>query len=980
MYKDNARPMRSYAQWLMTVGVWGICVFIIILLKILFGNRFDASLLLFLPVLLFSRSLGMWRSIFITAAGLIVSILLQIFLNIDTFENMLISGYTILVPSILFVSILLGRIGEKRSAGKEDGDIDNTTGLQTEQMEFVSLLNEIVSTSLESIDMAGMLNNLVSRLVELFSADMCMITSWNEEDEQASPMAAFGSEAEVLLSGSLDHGLKKLTSLVLDSGHSQILDETEVFSYLDPYKGIKSIQALPLISEGKKLGVLILGFYTSDQFSEQDVKWGELYAPYVSLAISRVMLLEETNSRVRELSGLHRISQVLNYPEISRNTYGQLTEILADLLGAEICMVGLIETETNEVIIKAAAFGLEDEQIQSYRFTMDCEEMTRELAEKNAYYSNSPKSINPAYGNITQLLSVDSFMVVPLKRKNQSLFGFVFLLNKLHGFNEDDLQLIEVLSDQVSFVIQNMLLFSSERRRNEELSVLNDISIAAADAQNEDDLIEFVTQLIGKKLFPDNFGVMMLDDTGEIMVLHSSYRLGDYEIPASIPLSQGVSGYVARTGKVRREKDIRIVDDYLMVDNHTLSELCIPIKVNDEVIGVFNTESTRLNAFSKRDEDLLKIITSQLSIVIERLRSDKAQKRQTSALARSNAFIKVLAQVSSKATKAVIPDGVIQTLGNELVAIGLFCVIALPRVEDHKMHIVFTSIPERIVRVIERASRKKLGEYSFSLDHVWQQPLRSMEPVLLSGPANVLSNYLVEVSRDTIQRILAPTGVTSSMPICQIPLVLEGTIQGFIWLWGKDLQSSDIPAMSIFGSQVAISLQNASLMEEVHKMAEMDDLTGIFNRRYFFELAEREFNQARKYELPLSAMIIDIDHFKKVNDTFGHIVGDQVLRNTAKVLRKNLRDQDTLGRYGGEEFSIIMPVTDEEAAHQLALRLRSKVSESRVDTDAGSVSVNISLGVSQLNEDMPTLLSLIHQADKAMYIAKSTGGNSVGRI
>ena len=387
-----------------------------------------------------------------------------------------------------------------------------------------------------------------------------------------------------------------------------------------------------------------------------------------------------------------------------------------------------------------------------------------------------------------------------------------------------------------------------------------------------------------------------------------------------------------------------------------------------------------MNAFSKRDEDLLKIITSQLSIVIEGLRSSEAQKEQTSALARSNALIKVLAQVSSKASKAVVPDGVMQTLGKELTAIGLFCVIALPRTEDRKMHIVYTSIPDRIVRVIERASRKKLGEFAFSIEHIWQQPLRSTEPTLLSDPANIVSNYLVDVPRETIQRILAPTGVTASMPICQIPLVLEGTIQGFIWLWGEDLQSSDIPAMSIFGSQVAISLQNAHLMEEVHKMAVTDDLTGIYNRRYFFELAEREFNQARRYELPLSAMIIDIDHFKKVNDTYGHIVGDQVLRNTANVLQMNLREQDTLGRYGGEEFSVIMPVTDEKAAHKLARRLRKEVSESMVDTEAGPVSVNISLGISQLKEDMPTLLSLIHQADKAMYIAKSTGGNSVGRI
>ena len=246
MYKNNTRSLKLYAQWVMTIGVWGICAFIVIFLKVIFANKFNASLLLFIPVLLFSRYLGMWRSLIISALGLIASILLQIFLNIDTFENLLMSEYLILIPSILVVSMLLGRIGEKQIARKESED---TASLQTEQMKFVSLLNEIVSTSLESRDMAGMLNNLVSSLVELFSADMCVITSWDEGNEQASPMAAYGTGSEVLLSSSLNQGLRKLTSSVLDEGHSQILDETEVFSYLEPYKGFKSILAIPLIPE-----------------------------------------------------------------------------------------------------------------------------------------------------------------------------------------------------------------------------------------------------------------------------------------------------------------------------------------------------------------------------------------------------------------------------------------------------------------------------------------------------------------------------------------------------------------------------------------------------------------------------------------------------------------------------------------------------------------------------------------------------------
>jgi diguanylate cyclase (GGDEF)-like protein len=166
-------------------------------------------------------------------------------------------------------------------------------------------------------------------------------------------------------------------------------------------------------------------------------------------------------------------------------------------------------------------------------------------------------------------------------------------------------------------------------------------------------------------------------------------------------------------------------------------------------------------------------------------------------------------------------------------------------------------------------------------------------------------------------------------------------------------------------------------MAKVQKMALIDDLTGIFNRGHFFELAEHEFSQSRRYELPLAAIILDVDHFKKFNDRFGHIVGDQVLRNVASVLQDNLREHDILGRYGGEEFAILMPVTDLKAAQVVAMRLKTCVAESRVETDAGPVGVNISIGVSELNPEMPTLLSLIHRADQAMYIAKSTGGNGV---
>jgi diguanylate cyclase (GGDEF)-like protein len=419
------------------------------------------------------------------------------------------------------------------------------------------------------------------------------------------------------------------------------------------------------------------------------------------------------------------------------------------------------------------------------------------------------------------------------------------------------------------------------------------------------------------------------------------------------------------------------VEDYLNVDFTIKSELCVPLKIEDRVIGVANAESTKLNAFTQQDEDLLSIIAGQLAFAIERLRTVHSQLKQTTDLARSNAMIKALAQLGSRASIAVNPEGVMQTLGIELSKLGLFCVIALPEEDGKNMRIAYISIPERIIKVIERASGKKIVEFIFPRERMWQNSQESMEPKLLKDPTNVVANILVDFPRKSIQKILAPTGVTSNMPICRLPLIVDGEFKGVFWLWGEDLRADDMPTMSIFGSQVAIALQNAHLMDKVQNMAITDALTGIFNRGHFFDLAEHEFSQARRYDLPLSVVILDIDNFKKFNDIYGHIVGDQVLANVAQVLQGNLRENDTLGRYGGEEFSILMPVTDLDAAHKVALRLRKCVADSSVATSAGPVSVKISIGVSQLTEELPTLLSLVNRADQAMYIAKSTGGNSV---
>lgn len=158
-------------------------------------------------------------------------------------------------------------------------------------------------------------------------------------------------------------------------------------------------------------------------------------------------------------------------------------------------------------------------------------------------------------------------------------------------------------------------------------------------------------------------------------------------------------------------------------------------------------------------------------------------------------------------------------------------------------------------------------------------------------------------------------------------------------------------------------------------LARTDTLTGINNRRYFFEVAVHEFNAAVRYGHPLSAIVFDIDHFKELNDTYGHQAGDDMLRSLAQLTRQQLRDADILARYGGEEFVILLPYTNLKQAHLVAERIREKAAAFRLAVGQQEIGITLSLGVAGFDSEIDSLDKLVQRADQAMYEAKNGGRN-----
>ena len=166
-------------------------------------------------------------------------------------------------------------------------------------------------------------------------------------------------------------------------------------------------------------------------------------------------------------------------------------------------------------------------------------------------------------------------------------------------------------------------------------------------------------------------------------------------------------------------------------------------------------------------------------------------------------------------------------------------------------------------------------------------------------------------------------------------------------------------------------------LETISEISNRDGLTGIYNRRYLETRLAAEFDRTQRYGGTFSMILFDLDFFKKVNDTYGHLAGDKVLVEIAARVRESLRSSDVLGRYGGEEFVLILPETPLEGAQLFADRLREMIAQAPVIFDTITIPVTVSMGVTEMDASMPGYSTLTHRADLALYASKGKGRNCV---
>ncbi len=207
------------------------------------------------------------------------------------------------------------------------------------------------------------------------------------------------------------------------------------------------------------------------------------------------------------------------------------------------------------------------------------------------------------------------------------------------------------------------------------------------------------------------------------------------------------------------------------------------------------------------------------------------------------------------------------------------------------------------------------------------------------------------------------------------PLAIQEETLGYLVV--RNILEKDEEKLRILAQQFLIGAKRAHLYKRMQELSITDSLTGLFSRRHFLDRFKEELRRSKKFKYTFSFLMVDIDKFKTFNDKYGHLTGDAILREVAKTVKETIRQIDFVGRYGGEELSVILVETDKEQACFAAERIRRAIEVKDIKAYDEELKVTISIGLATFSDDGSTLEELIEGADKALYMAKDAGRNKV---
>lgn len=723
------------------------------------------------------------------------------------------------------------------------------------------------------------------------------------------------------------------------------------------FEWIKSYIGTPLRVKGKVIGVINLDSATPGHFSVENANQFQAFADLAATAISNANLYKALDEQAKESASLFKAATALLSSGTDISTLAeQITQtVQQEFSSAHVAI--LMMDEMKEKLVQLTQAGYSTNNIRIFN-----------LKEKKGLTVASIRERKPIY--IPDVTKDGRYF--PDSPDTRSEFDIPFIVNdepigvlnlespEIDGFNDNERRVILTYAKRAAVALENARLIERLQRHEFQISSINrltQISLQTSDLKEM--LIKQVT-ILKETLKPD--GVMVCFSHDQLRRVMNGFAMADDAEINELLIKISNNSNISK--KLAEFSDLVMMDD----DIHTTQEeygfwnpfkayvlhsmYADGIHLGSAAFGYTTPRTIDQNQvlfFGQMVDQIALAVAKNLSLLISNNRAREAEKlREATATLTSTLNLQNICERVLEAAVNAIPSA----------KYGLLFLY------DQQKH-VFN------VR----------AQYGFPDSRVFTIRIKGHEGMAGKVTSERRAMLFQDVSQENLQQLSRQKfEIIDQKSWIVAPLIQENRVYGVIELSAGESNvfiENDLKILTSFADTVTAAIQNAQLHAEVQHIANTDILTGLYNRRGFEELGQREVNRSIRTSAPLSLLLLDVDFLKRINDEYGHIAGDKVLQEVSDCCRSTFRQIDLVCRYGGDEFAILLPDTPIDHAREAAERLRRIIESRKLTFEATEIQLSASIGIASFSKEMKYINQLFDLTDEALYQAKRNGRNSI---
>ncbi|MBS1250142.1 MAG: Response regulator PleD [Chloroflexi bacterium] len=721
--------------------------------------------------------------------------------------------------------------------------------------------------------------------------------------------------------------------------------------------GAISGAAIPLRIASQVIGVMNVWYPIERPFSEEETQILHLFGAQAATAIKNTQYFKAEHEQ-------RKLAEALRQANLKLTTSLELTAVLESILEQTLKLVSAQDAHIflyDGNALKLGAGKWADPEKNTIFATPRKNGLTYNVARSGERILVSDMKHHELFRDAPPDWE-GAIVGLPLSFQEKVIGVMNVAFGVPRSFTDKDLRILDLLSDQAALAINNARTFEEEqnqRKFTEALQATGKIVISTLDLDTVFDHI--LSQL--EKVVPYDTANLMLAEEGKLHVVRTQGYDQYNHFPDVKDLVLEIADFPTFCQMAENQQPMIITDtktDPQWTETDTTAYVRswagAPIIEDEKLMGFLSLNKMETDFYQSKHGSRIAAFASQAAIAVKNARLFEAAQARVREL-------KDLHEATSSLVTTLEIEKLLEKIIHEAIQ-------AIPGAEKGTLILEDPKTGKLQVRAAQGYTYQHITSLSLPLTNGYAaQTFQEKQPKLFN---NIQESEDIAVTNDHITEI---SSVHSA--IC-VPLLSKGTPLGVLSLDStkKDaFTEADLELLASFAATATSAIINAQLHAKVQKLAITDSLTQTLNRRGLFQWGEYELERNKRFERPIAAIFFDLDHFKETNDNYGHGAGDQILSQVVSRCQAVIRQVDILGRYGGEEFVIILPESGQAEAFLIAERVRKSIAATPFTIDSQKIDMTLSLGVAEITPETKTLSDLIKAADRAMYQSKQNGRN-----